>query len=105
MRSRRIKTIAKKGELSSIQPLIIPNENWRLLLGASTARLTENSLHFFGMTFLSFFKNPKTKSPLTGKHKMITQSFDFSSGLFSFGLTVERTTMNLFSKSNQNGEP
>src|SRR5437879_13397507 len=33
------------------------------------------------------------------------QSFDGSSGLFSFGLTVERTTMNLFSMSNQNGAP
>src|SRR5437588_12171416 len=33
------------------------------------------------------------------------QSFDGSSGLFSFGFTVERTTMNLFSRSNQNGAP
>lgn len=32
-------------------------------------------------------------------------SFDFSSPLFSLGLTVERTTMNLFSTSNQNGAP
>src|SRR6185503_3256315 len=29
-----------------MQPLIMPNENWRLLLGARTARLIENSLHF-----------------------------------------------------------
>src|SRR5713226_4348714 len=33
------------------------------------------------------------------------QLFDGSSGLFSFGLTVERTTTNLFSRSNQNGAP
>ena len=33
------------------------------------------------------------------------QSFDFSSGLFSFGFTVERTTMNLLSMSNQKGAP
>jgi hypothetical protein len=31
------------------------------------------------------------------------QLFDGSSGLFSFGFTVERTTMNLFSRSNQMG--
>src|SRR5207302_11358981 len=36
---------------------------------------------------------------------LMLQSFDFSSGLFSFGLTVERTTMNLFSMSNQKGAP
>src|ERR1041384_4018534 len=33
------------------------------------------------------------------------QSFDASSGLFSFGFTVARTTINLFSMSNQNGAP
>ena len=33
------------------------------------------------------------------------QDFGFSSGLFSFGLTVERTTMNLFNMSNQKGAP
>jgi hypothetical protein len=31
------------------------------------------------------------------------QSFDGSSGLFSFGFTIDLTTMNLFSRSNQNG--
>src|ERR1700730_3784249 len=33
------------------------------------------------------------------------QFLDFSSGLFSCGLIVERTTINLFSMSNQNGAP
>jgi hypothetical protein len=32
-------------------------------------------------------------------------SFDASGGLFSSGLTVERTTMNLFKMSNQKGAP
>ena len=32
-------------------------------------------------------------------------SFDFSDWLFSCGLTVPRTTMNLFNVSNQNGAP
>lgn len=37
------------------------------------------------------------------RRRFKTQLFDFSSWLFSFGLTVERTTMNLFSMSNKKG--
>src|SRR4026208_1377625 len=36
---------------------------------------------------------------------LFAQSFELSSGLFSCGLTAERITMNLFSRSNQNGAP
>src|SRR3954469_1616409 len=36
---------------------------------------------------------------------LLCGSFDDSSGLFSCGFTVERTTMNLFRMSNQNGAP
>ena len=36
---------------------------------------------------------------------MFRQDFGFSSWLFSFGFTVERTTMNLLSMSNQKGAP
>ena len=44
---------------------------------------------------------PQVSCPVSG----CWRSFDASGRLFSWGFTVERMTMNLFSRSNQNGAP
>src|SRR5205814_4320894 len=88
-----------------------------LFFMALTRTKTATLDHLIGGDVASVFRNAPRWHVITSlgyggwsrqfqiRSECLPQSFDFSSGLFSFGFTVERTTINLFSMSNQNGAP